>query len=113
MIRLVVFAAVVCILMSGSLCAEKASSLYEMKMQYREVEMIEIVPGVVVRSDIWPDDYVPTVEDFLALGVSYEELVEIFGENPRIPVAECTWGQIKLCFLGIPNSCCPELKGDG
>ncbi len=25
----------------------------------------------------------------------------------------CTWSEIKLCYSGVPNRCCPDGKSDG
>ncbi len=105
--------AVVLVVCSGFTCmaGQAVKSLYDIRVQYHDVEMIELMPGVVVRADIWPDDYVPTVEDFVSIGLSVEDAEAICYMRPNTErvLRGCTWGQIKLCFAGkcIP-SCCPE-----
>lgn len=111
MSRILIFAQFV---LGIPLVAHSIDGLYDLHQMYLEVETIELVPGVYVRADIWPYDYVPSVEDFVAVGVPYEDAVRICHANPpRGEVHECTWGQIKMCFMGIPNPCCPDRKTDG
>jgi hypothetical protein len=71
-----------------------------------QIEEIELAPGVWVPVDMWEDDYVPTVQDLVALGMS-EEDAEATTER------KCTWGQIKLCFAGYYNDCCPKKADEG
>lgn len=114
MARAFVFVILVQWALCSALLAAPFVGLYDVYQMYDGVEVIELVPGVAVRADIWPDDYVPTVEDFVALGVPYDDAIRICGANPpRNEVRDCTWGQIKMCFGGTPNECCPDWKSDG
>lgn len=71
-----------------------------------QIEEIELLPGVKVPVNIWEDDYVPTAEDLVAIG---------FEEDDAAEQAErtCTWGQIKLCYAGYYNDCCPKKADEG
>lgn len=101
---------VVTLLLPFSLLAQPIASLYDMHIQYGQVEMIQLAPGVVVRADIWPDDYVPTVQDFLVLGVPYQDAVRICThQDTKRVTRDCTWGELKICFAGgCIRRCCPE-----
>ena len=97
----------VTLLLPFSLFAQPIASLYDMHMQYQQVEMIELAPGIVVRADIWPDDYVPTVKDLIAVGLPYEDAIQICEQQQSTTAVPCTWGQIKMCALeGIPTLWC-------
>ncbi|MFZ1946168.1 MAG: hypothetical protein WAW06_01315 [bacterium] len=71
-----------------------------------QIGEIEVASGVMVRADIWEDDYVP----------SYAELIEVgFLPEDASHIREvlCSWGQIKLCFAGFYNDCCPKKNDEG
>jgi hypothetical protein len=71
----------------------------------RQIEEIEVAPGVKVRADIWDDDYVPTYEDLVRVGFLPEDAREF---NRVL----CTWGQIKVC-LSKPYHDCDCVKKGG
>jgi hypothetical protein len=75
-------------------------------MSEARVEEIELLPGVTVPVDIWPDDYVPTVEDFISIGFDESDAQEQATQD-------CTWGQIKACYAGYYNECCPKKVQEG
>jgi len=120
MARVSVLAGIVVLLVSSvCLSGKPVSSPYDMQARHGQVEMIELAPGVVVRADIWPDSYVPTVADFVAVGLSLEDAEAICNQRPNTQpqTRGCTWGEIKLCYADycVPSCCpenCPE-KNDG
>jgi hypothetical protein len=71
-----------------------------------QVEEIELLPGVWVAVDIWEDDYVPTVQDFVSIGFK-------LGDAQEQEMRNCTWGQIKACYAGYYNDCCPKKVDEG
>jgi hypothetical protein len=58
-----------------------------------QIEEIELAPGVWVPVNMWEDDYVPTLDDLIALGMAEDDAQELTERR-------CTWGQIKLCSMG-------------
>ena len=68
-------------------------------------EEIEVAPGVFVPCDLWEDDYVPTAGDLTDAGF-------LESDAQTIAQRQCTWAQIKACFMGFHNPCCPK-KADG
>lgn len=70
------------------------------------VEEIELLPGITVPVDIWDDDYVPTAQDFMDIGFNDSD-----AENQA--TRNCTWGQIKACYAGYYNDCCPKKVDEG
>jgi hypothetical protein len=71
-----------------------------------EIEEIELAPGVWVPVNMWEDDYVPTFDDLVALGMA-EDDAQAMTER------RCTWGQIKLCSAGYYDDCCPKKSDEG
>lgn len=70
----------------------------------RQIEEIEVAPGVRVRADIWADDYVPTYEDLVRVGFLPEDA-------NSIREVECTWGAIKACWNSPdPAECCSKKR---
>jgi hypothetical protein len=104
------------ILVSGGLAAQPVGTMYDLRLRYDEVEMIELVPGVEVPADIWPDNHVVTVGDLVGVGVSLGDATALVDQNvneaAQVP---CTWGELKRCsLLGIPLSiCCSPSKENG
>ena len=70
------------------------------------IEEIELLPGIKVPVNIWEDDYVPTAGDFMAIGFTQEDA-------EQQAVQDCTWGQIKACYAGYYNDCCPKKTQEG
>lgn len=68
-------------------------------------EEIEVAPGVWVPCDIWNDEYVPTYEDMTDAGFTESDAVIIASR-------QCTWSEIKACFMGYYNDCCPKKADD-
>jgi len=104
------------ILVTGVLAAQPVGTVYDLHLRYDDVEMIELVPGVEVRADMWPDDHVVTIGDLVSVGLSRSDATAIVNQSvngaPQVP---CTWGELKRCsLLGIPLSiCCSPLKDNG
>ena len=83
-----------------------SSESTEQQKDTRQVEEIEVAPGVKVRADIWEDDYVPTYEDLVAVGFLPEDA-------SAIREVECSWGAIKACWdAPDPAECCSK-KANG
>jgi hypothetical protein len=93
-----------------------AETWYDVHQQYggeaqpvdrdaRQIEEIEVAPGVRVRADIWADDYVPTYEDLVRIGFLPEDAREF-------DTVTCTWGQLKVC-LSRPQQDCDCKKNAG
>lgn len=94
-----------------------AGTWYDVEEQYsseaqpsagdaRQIEEIEVAPGVKVRADIWDDDFVPTYEDLVRVGFLPEDA-------SSIREVECTWGAIKACWNSPdPAECCSK-KSNG
>jgi hypothetical protein len=68
-------------------------------------EEIEVAPGVYVPCDMWEDDYIPTVDAMTDAG---------FIESDAVIIAsrQCTWSEIKACFMGYYNNCCPKKEDE-
>ena len=78
--------------------------------------MIELVPGVDVPADMWPDDHVVTAGDLVAAGVSLDDASAIVGySETKGMVVPCTWSQLKWCVENnIPlGQCCGKIKESG
>jgi hypothetical protein len=93
------------LLLAVAVVAVAGDTWYALLGSAEQIGEIEVAPGVVVRADIWEDDYVP----------SYEELIEVgfLPEDAReFDTVLCTWGQIKVC-LGSPNHDCDCRKSSG
>lgn len=104
------------VLAVGGLCAEPLGTVYDLHLRYEKVEVIELVPGVEVPTDIWPDEHVVTALDLVSLGVSLDDAYAIVGESEtKGVVVPCTWSQLKWCIENnIPmNQCCGEVKESG
>jgi hypothetical protein len=104
------------ILVSSGLAAQPVGTVYDLHLRYDEVEMIELVPGVEVPADIWPDKHVVTVGDLVGVGVSLSDATAIVDENQNEAAqVPCTWSELKRCsHLGIPLSiCCSPSKDNG
>ena len=67
---------------------------------------IEVAPGLAVPADIWEDDYVPTFLELITAGFAIDDAEVLSQRN-------CTWGQIKQCFIGQYNECCPKKPAEG
>ena len=104
------------LLVAGGLSAQPVGTVYDLHLRYDGVEIIELVPGVEVPADIWPDNHVVTVGDLVGVGVSLRDAAAIVdqsvNEAPQVP---CTWSRLKQCaYEGIPMSeCCGKIKASG
>ena len=68
-------------------------------------EEIEVAPDVWVPCDLWDDAYVPTCQDLTDAGFLEPDAVIIASQ-------QCSWSEIKACFMGYYNNCCPK-KAEG
>lgn len=68
-------------------------------------EEIEVAPDVWVPCDLWDDAYVPTYQDLTDAGFLEPDAVIIASR-------QCSWSEIKACFMGYYNDCCPK-KAEG
>ena len=46
------------------------------------------------------------------IGLAYNKVEARVDEIPQ-QAQPCTWSEIKLCYAGVANGCCPGDKGDG
>ena len=103
-------------LVSGGLTAQPVGTVYDLHLRYDGVQMIELVPGVEVPADMWPDEHVVTIGDLVGVGVSLSEATAIVDQNANgAAQVSCTWSELKRCsLLGIPLSvCCSSSKDNG
>jgi hypothetical protein len=104
------------ILVWGGLAAQPVGTVYDLHLRYDAVGMIELVPGVEVPADMWPDNHVVTIGDLVGVGVSLGDATAIVDQNrnegAQVP---CTWSRLKQCaHEGIPMSeCCGKIKASG
>jgi hypothetical protein len=71
----------------------------------KQIQEIEVAPGVKVPVDVWEDDHVPTYEELVAVGFLPDDAREFNKQT-------CTWGEIKIC-MGTPDKRCDCKKSAG
>ena len=98
------------------LAGEPIGTVYDLRLRYEHVELIELAPGVEVPSDMWEDGHVVTVGDLVSVGMAYDDAVGIVEPSRTVrATVPCTWSRLNWCIeLGIPlGECCGRAKETG